>query len=390
MCLLSYFLGTYLLLPAQIFDDAHFREVAAKGLKATYDCAFERANVAFMELREDYPSHPAPLFLMATNRWWQSYMSTTTYYHPYIDSVVTLSLTLNDATLKKSTYQLEYNFFAYMGHALHARLATLRQEWFAAANRGRKALPYLGDCLTYTSESPEFFFAAGIYHYYAETYPQDHFYVRPFMIFFPNGNAALGVEELEQAVAVPNFTRMEAMYYLSYIYLEPNARDEAKALRVSSLLYREHPKNPWFACEYARVRVHLGQHQAALPTLDSLSAAYQALPEAGKRAYTSLTTPLTTKLMVRVEHYRGLCYLDGLGDDAQAMAAFESSLALAQLDGGLAGTDYLAANHFYLGNCYARVGRIAEARTAYEQVIALDGNERYEKRARKALASLTE
>lgn len=373
---------------AQVFDDAHFRALAAQGLDATYDCAFERADAVFQQLEAEYPTHPAPQFLLATNRWWQSYQSTTPHFHAYIDSTVQRCLALNEAHLKDSPHQLEYTFFAYMGHALHARLATLRQEWWAAANRGRKALPFLDDCLAYTSESPEFFFAAGIYHYYAETYPKAHFYVRPFMVFFPSGDAELGVQELEQAIAVPNFTRLEAMYYLSYIYLEPAARDEGKALRVSAQLYREHPLNPWFACEYARVRVHLGQHAAALPTLDSLCAAYQQLPQANERVHTSLETPLTTKLMVRTEHYRGLCFLHGQQAYPQAIGAFQRSLTLAELDGGLQGADYLAANQFYLGQCYEATEQPELAQAAFEQVLALDGNERYQKRAKAALARL--
>ena len=372
----------------QVFDDVEFRERAAVGLDLTYDAAFEQAHEVFASLREDYPAHPAPLFLMATNRWWQSYISTTTHYHGFIDSTARLCLSLNDEHLADSPHQLEYTFFGYMGHALHARLATLRQEWLAAANRGRKALPYLSDCLKYTAQSPEFFFAAGIYHYYAETYPKDHFYVRPFMVFFPNGDAALGVQELERAIAEPNFTRIEAMYYLSYIYLEPSARDEAKALQVSAQLYHEHAANPWFACEYARVRVHLGKHAQALPTLDSLAQAYQQ--EAGDEPVVrnSLITNLTTKLQVRVQHYRGLCFLQGQKSYQAGAEAFQASLELAQLSEALAGSDYIAANHYYLGRCYQGLEQVEQAREHFERVLKLDGNERYEKNARQALAEL--
>lgn len=375
---LTAFLSHFVLALTQVFDDEHFRSLAADGLDAMYNCEFDQAHLQFTSLQAAYPNHPGPLFLMGTNRWWQSYLSADNQYHAYIDSVISLSIEANDEFLKESPHQIEYTFFGYMGYALRARLRTLQQEWLGAANQGRKALPFLSDCLAYTTESPEFYFAAGIYHYYAETYPRDHFYVRPFMVFFPNGDAELGVSELEQAVAVPNFTRPEAMYYLSYIYLEEVARDPEKARQISAQLYREYPRNPWFACEYARVRVHTGYHAQALTVLDSLVNVYQTIAELG----------LTDKLMVRVHHYRGLCLFHGRGHYEAAIEAFQQSIYLAEGNERLASSDYVPANYYYLACCYRRLDYSEEAKAAFRKVLASDNNERYEKRAKKALADL--
>ena len=145
---------------------------------------FEKANEVFESLQQEYPDHPGPYFLLATNRWWQSYITVDQVYHSYIEQQLDLALRHNQRLKNREDAHLEYVFFQYMCYAFKTRLHTLRREWLAAANDGRKALPYLRDGLRYAQSSAEFYFSAGIYHYYAATYPEDHFYVRPFMVFF--------------------------------------------------------------------------------------------------------------------------------------------------------------------------------------------------------------
>jgi len=374
-------------LSAQVFTDQHFRDLAAEGLEDTYNCAYEQAHATFSQLAEEYPTHPAPYFLLATNRWWQTFITTSHELHPQIETLLDTVLHLNETQLEASPYQLEYNFFQYMTYAFKARLHTLRHEWMSAANDGRKALPYLGECLAYADSSAEFYFSAGIYHYYADTYPRDHFYVRPFMIFFPDGNAELGLQELEKAVSVPNFTRPEAMYYLSYIYLEKGVRSKEKAQAISAQLHREYPGNPWFACEYARVRVHTGKHREALPVLDQLIGRYESIPGSDDQQITSLVSPYTTFLMTRVWHYRGMCMMYGKKRHEEAIMAFEKSLKYADLC-GLEGEPYLPASWYYIGRCKEALELPEEAVFAYRKVLKMDGNEAYEDKAKAALKNL--
>jgi tetratricopeptide (TPR) repeat protein len=374
-------------LRAQVFTDAAFRAMAQEGLQQLYDARFATAEATFSQLGEAYPTHPGPAFLLATNRWWQSMMCNTHHFDAYIDSQLQRCLTLNEEYLRGSPYLEEYALFQYLGHALHARLASHRREWFTAANRGRKLLPYLDECLAYAEHNVEFCFAAGIYHYYAATYATSHSVVKPFMAFFPEGDVSQGIAELERAVAEPNFTRPEAMYYLSYIYLEPYARDTVRAQQISRQLYQRYPHNPWFACEYARVHVHTGFHDQARPVLAQLIQRYEAQAGAKVRFVSVLHSIYTTKLAMRAHHYRGLCFLDGAQDYLAAAEDFETSLRYAERC-GLEADHYVAASRFYLGRCYQALGHKAQARTAYQRCYEMEGNEGFEERAEAALERL--
>ncbi len=93
---------------AQVFEDQYFRQMAKRGLDYTYDLDFEKAHQVFDELNRAYPQHPAPHYLLAFNRWWQSYISTTPYYHSFIVEQLQLALDYNVLYGGKAEYRLEY------------------------------------------------------------------------------------------------------------------------------------------------------------------------------------------------------------------------------------------------------------------------------------------
>lgn len=371
MLLVGLMLSTGSICLAQLLEDSLFCQQARQGLNHTYNADFDAAQVIFEALADSHPEHPAPHFLLATNRWWQTFICVTPHFHRYIDQQVQMALAKNERFLADSPWPQEYTLFQYLGHALHARLATHRFEWFTAANRGRKVIPYLDDCIAYADSNVEFCFAAGIYHYYAATFAQTNALVRPFMAFFPDGNVTKGLSELERAVAEPNFTQPEALYYLTYIYLEPAARDTVRAQQIAHQLWRAYPQNPWFACEYARVKVHTGFHADALPVLDALIERYEAQPGAAEQLISSLSSAYTTKLAMRAYHYRGLARLDGEQAYEQAKLDFEVSLRYAARC-GIEEDHYVAAGWFYLGRCHEGLQQPARAQEAYRKAEEAD------------------
>ncbi|MEZ4775828.1 MAG: hypothetical protein R3D00_21790 [Bacteroidia bacterium] len=357
---------------SQVFYDQHFRKVAAEGINKTYNLDYESADKIFSSLKSEYPQHPAPLFLLSLNRWWQSYISTTPAWHPYIEKSLEEALALNHKMKDTPGYELEYTFFQYMSYAFLTRLYIIRKEWLKAANTGRKALPYLSKSLDYTTKSPEFYFSAGIYHYYAEIFPAQHSYIKPFAVFFPDGDAELGLEELEYAAGNNNFTQAEAMYYLGDIYLEEEAKF-ARALNIKKSLSAKYPGNTWFQVDYARALVYNQRYAEAEAELKKMQKAFELISESQKRHVTSLESNYTSQVMLRVYHYLGRISLERDHQYNRALNFFKQSNDMARI-AGIDAEIHLPANTYFSGRCYEGLKQYEKARDAYKRVLNMDEN----------------
>ncbi len=378
-------LSARLSLHAQVFEDQEFRQQAKEALDFTYNLEFERAHSAFEKLQKAYPEHPAPYYLLAFNRWWQSYISTTRYYHPFIEKQLGLALAHNAKYASLPEFRLEYTFFQYMIYAFQARLDILQREWISGANSGRKALPYLEKGLAFAQESPEFYFSSGIYHYFAETYPEKHTYLQPFMVFFPDGNAQLGVDELDKASKQSDFTQTESLFYLGDIYLEEG--DLKHALQLKRRLTRQYPRNTWFEADYARALVEAKDYQSAREILSSMQTVFEAQNHFQTQQISSQHSRYTSLLMVRVYHMLGRIASESENNYEHALQYFEQSLLMIKLC-GLEEYAYIPINHYYRGQALAAQHKLDEAKEAFELVLELDENEDVKEKASQALTRL--
>lgn len=370
---------------AQVFEDYGFRQKAKQGLDYTYNLEFEKADAVFSTLKESHPQHPAPHYLLAFNRWWQSYISTTPYYHPFIEQQLQLALDYNVLYADKAAYKLEYTFFQYMIYAFQARLYIKQRDWWSGANSGRKALPYLEKGLAFAQESPEFYFSSGIYHYFAETYPRKHSYLQPFMVFFPDGNAQLGLDELDKASRLSDFTQVESLYYLGDIYLEEG--DLKHALQLKRKLMRQYSRNTWFEADYASALIWAKDYKTAEEILASMQTVFEAQNDFQTRQITSQYSRYTSLLMVRVYHHLGRILLEHQKDYDGSLRYFDQSLKMIQLC-GLNEYQYLPINHYYRGKALEALRRNNEAKQAYQMVLELEDNEEVLSLATQAIARL--
>lgn len=380
------FLFNSQLADAQILEDKYFLSQVDKGMSFTYNLQFEKAAEVYLVLQGEYPDHPGPHFMQALNRWWQSYISTTTHYHEYVETQLDKALLLNKEFKDKPELELEYTFFQYMSYAFKSRLYILRREWFNAANAGRKALPFLKDGLGFTDQSPEFYFSSGIYHYYADVYPQDHGYVRPFMIFFPSGDSELGLREMELAANLKNFAQTEAQYYLSEVYIEEE-KDYPKAVAIKKKLVLKYPNNTWFQADYVRALIFDEQYEKAENLVKEMRREFEKNPEHAHKHQTSLHTRYTTQLMVRNYLYQGIIFLQAHNDTELALSFFQKSLKMAEIS-NLRDDDHLPAVYYYMGICYEKMGDFEKAMAAYKEALSLEDNREVKEDAKKRLAAL--
>ncbi|MEO1447980.1 MAG: tetratricopeptide repeat protein [Bacteroidota bacterium] len=369
-------------LTAQVFSDANFRKEAETGLHAMYNFEFEKAQAVFDQLETKWPEHPAPYFLQATNRWWQTYLSVdmSTYYG-YIEKRTALALEKNKAL--KESYPREFAFFAFMNHALVARLQSYRDNWMRAFNAARKTIGPVKDCISYVGNEPEFYMVAGLYHYYVATYGDIYPVARPFLSFFPDGDKEKGLKEIETAGSLPGLGQHEANFFLYYIYLDEEER-LGDGLALCGKLTRLFPKNTWFATDYARAMVLNGQYDGAGQLLDKIIARYEGQTGHNSRSLDSRSTRYTTHLMTRVYHIKGLQILRQHHEYDEALAVFQKSLAMSDLT-GIKEDNVVAGSQYYIGVCHDNLSQRQEAIAAYEDTLDMEENAPFKDRAKQGL-----
>ncbi len=382
----SCILGCFLIImtgSAQVFENPDFRNRASVGMKMVYQLQFEAANSHFLLLKDDFAGHPAPHFLLALNRWWQTYLSPTDdHFHLYIESELSNCLELNKPLKAIPAYELEYVFFQYMSYAFRARLYILQQNYWKAANSGRKALTYLKKGFEFTDQAPEFYFSSGIYHYYAAVYPRNHPIVRPFLIFFPDGDASLGLTELEKAAAVPNFAQVEASFYLTSIYLH-HEKDVQQARQVAQGLVSEYPDNIWFQLDLAEVLIAEKTFPQALLILETAQRSFEQHASHDQIPIRSREQSLSTYVMMRVYHLLGqIAFQDSTL--IHALDHFRTSNRMAEL-ASIESNAMLPVNYLHIGYCYDRMGMRKAAVAAYQKAIKLPENEAIKSRAKACL-----
>ncbi|GAB4429798.1 MAG: hypothetical protein OHK0039_48470 [Bacteroidia bacterium] len=361
----------------QIFSDPAFKDEVYQGLDLMYEMRYDAAAAHFERVRARHPDHPAPYFMLALNRWWQTYVSiTTSKYYDYIEDQLELALDKNDLLRRKAGYEQEQVFFEFMSHALAARLAAYRGEWFSAVNAARKVIDPMKVGLGYAGQVPEFDMVAGLYHYYVATYHELNPVIRPFLSFFPAGDKAQGLRELEAAAARRSLVQAESAYFLGTIYLD-EIRQYDQGLRSTLQLWNRYPRNVWFKQEYARALVKSGQPQQGEALVDQLIGAFEAQPGHRERHISSLQSIYTTHLMIGVYHYKALARMYGHRRYDEALGLLARSDDMARLAGEEV-NPYRCGNEVYRGICYDNLNRRSEALAAYKRAGSMDGAAMYQ------------
>ena len=279
LLLTVWLMGFVSLAQAQLYDPSAFDKIydgllkhpgvqieSAEAINLMYNYKFYEADKEFRWLRLRYPRHPMPYFLMGLAEWWKIVPNTDiTGYDDqclaYMDSTITMAEKLYD----NSENKLEPAFFLAAAYAFKGRLYSERKKWTKATFAGKNALKYFDKCKGNADFSPELLFGDGMYDYYAQWIPENYPLLKPILMFFPKGNKANGIKELEKTANTAFYTRVEARYFLVQIYSMENQYD--KAYEMSKYMNEQYPDNPFFERYYARSAFVLGR----LPEAERIS-----------------------------------------------------------------------------------------------------------------------
>ena len=244
-------LGLVLMVPALSVAqgggvDAEFDSVAARGIDYVYNLEFEAADVEFAKLVLLKPRHPAGHFFSAMGLWWRILIDMDNEQHDEefmeaLDGVIVMC----DSLLDIDEGNVTAIFFKGGAIGFQGRLQFHRNNYFSAADAGRRALPLVQTASSLDPENHDILLGAGIYNYYAEVVPDQYPYLKPLLLFVPPGDRQKGLEQLALAAEKGKYASVESSYFLmqAYYFYE---HDYARALAIALRLTGRFPNNMLF------------------------------------------------------------------------------------------------------------------------------------------------
>lgn len=333
----------------QILNDAPTQQIILQSLDNIYNYEFVEAVELAKKVKAKYPNHPVNTLLQATQLYWQ--------YLPLGDSpkmkqayTNALAECIKQGEALKGKYDLEANFFLLAAHSYLAMQDSDEGSFMKALGEAKRAYTYMKRGFELTEKNPEFYFSTGLYNYYVEQYPEDHPIVKPFMIFFQDGDKPRGLQQLDIGFRKAIFTRTESAYYLIYIYLKAENKPD-KALNYTSQLYQKYPNNPLYLTRHAEALTLMGRYEDAEPLVQRLvKLSGKIFPVAG-------------------EIFEGIIQEKQYKNDKQAAALYQHALKMPADERFT--EDYHAFAYCGIARIAHRAGDKAKAKEYYKKALSI-------------------
>ncbi|MDJ1469875.1 tetratricopeptide repeat protein [Xanthocytophaga flava] len=258
---------SFLLSPvqAQILQDNEVQQWIHEGLDKMYNFEFAEANPIFEKIRQRYPQHPVYPMLKSLETTWKNIpigenKNVIATHRAYLNEVIKRA----EVLLDKNDKDPEGVFFAMAAHGFLALSHSESDEMTSAVNEARKTYGHLKDGMKMLNQYADFYSPVGVYNYYVVKYPETHPVVKPFMIFFADGDKALGLKQLEIGSQKGIFTKVEALFFLLHIYIK-HEYQAGKALACTQQLITRYPNNIIFAMRHAEMLLANGRYDEAEP-----------------------------------------------------------------------------------------------------------------------------
>jgi hypothetical protein len=223
-----------------------------ENVNALYNFEFEKAERGFKVMQYQYPEHPLPYFLQGLSTWWK--------IAPDIENkrLDDLFLQQMDVVIDKAKKMLdrepenkEAAFFLAGAYGFQGRLLSERKSWTKATFAGKNALKYLNLSKGEEELNPELLLGDALFNYFSVWIPENYPILKPVVAFFPKGDKALGLQQLEDVSQNAFYARVEAQYFLFRLYASEE-KQPYKALAISDYLHDKFPNNPYFHRSFAR------------------------------------------------------------------------------------------------------------------------------------------
>lgn len=246
----------------QLMQNEQLQIEATEALNNMYNFKFDLAEAKFQELIKRYPNHPLPYYILGLSNWWKMMPygeddPRIKEHEPAFDKYMGLAIDKAEKLHDKNEENIEATFFLCAAHALSARHYAENSQKVKSLNHTRKAFHYFKRLNDKKDLNPEFLFFSALFNYYAAWFKSEYPVMKPVLALFPEGNKALGINQLKEVSYNAFWTRTEAQYFLMRIYYNEE-EDDKNALTFSEYLAKTFPDNPFFQRIYTRLCYSLG------------------------------------------------------------------------------------------------------------------------------------
>ncbi len=241
-----------------------FDSLITKGIKEIYNIQFEDAQKTFDLVQKKYPKHPAGKFFSAMIIWWKITLDrdNESFDELFVERLEEV-IDFCDNILDDDPNNVDAIFFKGGALGFRGRLYALRKAWFKAALDGKDALPLVFQAHKIDPDNEDVKLGFGIYNYYAEAIPEKYPFIKPAMIFFPNGNKSKGIEQLKVAAKKAKYAGIEAQFFLMTLYYQFE-QDYTESLKYAKPLHENFPNNPIFEKYYGRLFIKKNNYKKAV------------------------------------------------------------------------------------------------------------------------------
>lgn len=334
---------------AQLLQDPTSIKTVQKALDHIYNYEFAEAEGVIDQVEKRYPNHPVSYILESFVLYWKylPIKDNPTKSKEYIQKL-NLALAATEKRYGKDTKDPEGIFYIMVARGYMAMMYNYRGEMLNAAGEGKKAYNAFIEGMKLMDKNPDFYFTSGMYNYYVEVYPEVHPMVKPLLVFFKNGDKALGLKQVDIATRQGIITKAEANFYLAYLYTKYEMKPD-KAVVYLDRLTDWYPNNPIFNMKNAEVLLLSGQIEKANKYVDFL------------KKYTSGFYPIA------YHTFKGMGYEKGFQNDNAAQKEYLTALKIphdAQYT-----KEYHAMAYAGLARISGRTGNKAKAKEYYKKCL---------------------
>ncbi|MFT5088758.1 MAG: hypothetical protein ACI8PG_003123 [Planctomycetota bacterium] len=344
-----------------------------RGIDLIYNLHFDEADAHFAAIIKADPENPLGYFFSAMVAWWRVLIDLENRTHDEaFYKKLEQCIAVCDQRLKEDP--LDFDAILFKGGAIgfRGRLRGDRNQYIKAARDGLRSLSLLDKSRQLEPSNKDILFGQGLYNYFAKVMPKRHAIIRPVMIFLPDGDRELGLEQLRQVAKEGLYARTEAAYFLAQIY-RIFENDSNASLPYLQTLYARYPTNALFHRYTARTLVEVGRWPEAI----ALYGQYTKRHYDGQTGYHVYGHIEARYYLGRYAFFRRqyakareeFLIVDQLMEDSPR----ESDLA------------YAALANLYLGMAADTQKNLPEAQTRYKKVLELPEYDGSHKRAKRFL-----
>jgi tetratricopeptide (TPR) repeat protein len=339
--------------------DAEFDSLAGRGIDHVYNLEFEAAESEFSRLITLKPHHPAGHFFSAMVLWWRILIDIENeqYDDEFLEALDRV-IVMCDSLLDVDESDVTAIFFKGGAIGFQGRLQFHRNDYFSAADAGRRALPLVQIASTLDPNNHDILLGAGIYNYYAEVIPDQYPYLKPLLLFVPAGDRQKGLAQLALAAEKGKYASVESSYFLmqAYYFYE---HDYARALAVALRLTARFPNNMLFQRYLGRCFISLNNWERGRGVFADIADRAQR----GVRGYTEVSEREAT-------YYLGMYEMNRRSYE-KALEHFYRCDALSRGLDRTRASGFMVMANLKIGMIYDKLSRRDLATNQYEKVLEM-------------------